>query len=378
LPYSNIYQDLVNNFKNLPGWRTRRKIVTIECDDWGGIRIPSQNVYKNLLNCGLPLDKTRFRNDTLETHEDLEELFMVLSGVKDKNGNNAVMTPVANMANPDFEKIRKTDFNEYHYEKFTTTLLKYGRGKETFNLYKEGIRKGIFVPELHGREHLNVHLWLQKLREGDKDLLIAFDNGIVTLNIQELQKAVRGLRAEFFFTSEEQKPFLVDSIKDSALLFYELFGYKPSIFVPSNGIFHPDFDAEVARTGIKFLNVNRLMPYAVDGGKLRYRVFVPGQKGPEGLTFYIRNCSFEPTEENYHSIEPTLKQIEAAFRWCKPATISTHRVNFTGAIDKMNRVKGLTELRKLLKAIVKNWPDVEFLSSGNALKIMRNKENVNS
>jgi hypothetical protein len=55
--------------------------------------------------------------------------------------------------------------------------------------------------------------------------------------------------------------------------------------------------------------------------------------------------------------------MEAAFRWKKPANISTHRVNFVGGIDEANREKGLKELKKLLNTIVKTWPDVEFMST---------------
>lgn len=66
-----------------------------------------------------------------------------------------------------------------------------------------------------------------------------------------------------------------------------------------------------------------------------------------------------------------MKQIDAAFRWDKPANISTHRVNFSGGIDPLNRNFGLSELKKLLKAIVRKWPDVEFISSGDALEYMR-------
>ena len=68
----------------------------------------------------------------------------------------------------------------------------------------------------------------------------------------------------------------------------------------------------------------------------------------------------------------TLRQIAAAFRWKKPAIISTHRVNFVGGINKQNREAGLKELHSLLKTIVKRWPDVEFMSTVNMLKELKN------
>jgi hypothetical protein len=369
---SNIFQDIIINSKNIPGWRTCRKIVIIECDDWGGISVPSLAVYKKFLKLGLTLSRSKTRYDTLETKEDLEQLFSVLVSHTDKNGHSSIMTAVTNMANPDFEKIRQSDFKEYHYEKFTETQLKYGRGDKVFNLWKEGMRDGIFVPELHGREHITVQLWLQKLREGNKNLLLAFNNGIVSMEIECVHPAASRLRPEFYFNSDDQKIFLKNSIIDGVSLFKEVFGYTPRLFVPSNGIFHPDFELVVAKEGIKFLYVSHIMPYPGKGGKIKYRGFINGQHGPSGLTFYTRNCAFEPTDERYKGIDLTMKQVAAAFRWGKPANISTHRINYVGGINPDNRVKGLTELTKLLKAILIEWPDAEFMSSGDALEYMRN------
>ena len=369
---SGLYYNLILNLKNIPGWHTSRKIAVIECDDWGGIRIPSKEVYEKLLKAGLPMIKGNFRFDTLETEEDLGMLFNVLGSIKDKNGHFAVMSPITNTANPDFEKIRQSDFTEYHYEKFTETLIRYGRGTGVFKLWQQGIHAGIFMPELHGREHITVQIWLQKLGEGNRDLLLAFDHGLAALDIPGVHPAAAEFRPEFYFDSENQKPFLKRSIKEGIALFKDIFDYTPRAFVPSNGIFHPDFEETVAEAGVKFLYVSHSMPYPLNNGELKYRHFITGQKGPGGLTYYTRNCAFEPTAKRYTGIDLTMKQIAAAFRWHKPAIISTHRTNFAGGIEPANREKGLSELSKLLKAIVKTWPDVEFMSSGESLEFMRN------
>lgn len=368
--FINIRYSLLLNLKNIPGWRTKRKILVIECDDWGGIRIPSRETYEKLLKEGLPVTRSRYRFDNLECRQDLELLFDVLASVKDKNGHSAVMTPVINVANPDFSKIKDAGFLDYYYEKFTDTYERYYPGSDVFSLLKEGIYAGIFVPELHGREHITVQLWLNLLREGDENLITAFKNELVSIDIPGLPEPAREFRAEFYFTSDDQKTFLVNSIKDSIRLFREIFGFSPRVFVPSNNLFHPDFDAVVAAQGVRFLYTSHRMPYPVNGGEIKYRSFIPGQSGPGGITYYTRNCAFEPTDINYGGIELTMKQIEAAFRWGKPANISTHRANFTGAIEPANREKGLRELKKLLKAITSKWPDVEFMGSGDALEYM--------
>lgn len=348
-------------------------MIIIECDDWGGIRIPSGEVYGKLLKEGVPLTRSRYRFDTLECRNDLEMLFDTLDSVRDSKNHAAVITAITNVANPDFGKIKDSGFSVYHYEKFTSTLERYYPGSGVFKLWKQGFDSGVFVPELHGREHLTVQLWMEKLSEGNENLLKAFENGIVSLYIPGLPAPARELRPEFYFTSGNHKKFLEDSIKESVNIFREIFGHNPRVFVPSNGIFHPDFDNIVSECGIRFLYTSHRMPYPVNGGKLKYRNFITGQEGPGGITYYTRNCAFEPTGENYKGIDFTMEQISAAFRWGKPANISTHRANFTGAVDPANRTKGLKELASLLNAIVRKWTDCEFMSSGDAHEIMKGK-----
>ena len=363
--------NVINNLKNIPGWRTKKKIVTIECDDWGSIRMPSKKVYNILSAKGLKVDGWFNRYDTLETKEDLEQLFDTLSMVRDKNNKPAIITAVSNMANPDFDKIRSSGFSEYHYEPFTETLKRYYPETDVFKLWREGIKNGVFLPELHGREHITVQIWMEKLREGNRDLRLAFDYGYVFLALPYMTGPAKEFGTEFFFTSDNHKPFLVNSITEGVVMFREIFGLLPRVFVPGNCLFHPEFDRVIAERGIKFMFVSPSMKYPVNGGGLKHRYFIPGQKGPGGLTYYTRNCSFEPANDSYKGIEPTLKQVDAAFRWGKPAMISTHRVNFAGGIDPGNRNRGLTELKKLLKAIVQKWPEAEFMNSGDALTFMR-------
>ena len=84
--------------------------LLVYVDDYGSIRVRDKQAYNNLLKAGLAVDKTRYGYDTLCTTEDLQMLFEVLTSVKDKNGHHAVFTPFANIANPDFERIKNSGF----------------------------------------------------------------------------------------------------------------------------------------------------------------------------------------------------------------------------------------------------------------------------
>jgi len=363
--------DIILNVKNLAGRSLDRKLVAIECDDWGGIRMHSKKVYSELLRSNIPVDNNIYDQlDTLADKQDLEYLMETLLSVKDRNSHPAVMTPVTNVANPDFKKIEESGFTEYYYEPFTETLKRYGRDPQTFSTWKKGIELGVFIPEFHGREHISVQPWLQKLREGDKTLRSAFRHEFVSVRLNGLHPALSGFRAEFYFSSQDQIEFLQRSISSGVKLFKELFGYIPRAFVPSNNIFHPVFEQKVAETGVKYLLVSHFGPVPDGKGNIRMKYHRIGKKTSDGLRYYTRNCAFEPAAHGYPGIDLTIKQIESAFHWRKPANISTHRVNFIGTLEKSNRDHGLKELKALLDSIVKKWPDVEFVSTADMYKIL--------
>ena len=96
------------NLINVPGWVTSKKIVVIESDDWGSVSMPSLEAYNRLLAAGVPVDKSSFTQfDSLESEEDLNELFNVLTKYRDFKGNHPCITACAVVANPDFDKIAK-------------------------------------------------------------------------------------------------------------------------------------------------------------------------------------------------------------------------------------------------------------------------------
>ncbi|MBE0675503.1 MAG: hypothetical protein IH591_12655 [Bacteroidales bacterium] len=371
-----IRYNLLLNLKNIPGRRIKRKIVVIESDDWGGIRMPSERTFNQLLSNGIPVDKGAFdKYDTLADKDDLELLFEVLSSVRDKYGHSAVMTPVTNVANPNFEKIKDSGFENYYYEPFSETLIRYGRHSDTIRLWTEGIESGLFVPEFHGREHIAVQHWLQKLREGNKKLRMAFDYGYVYVPIEGLHRAVSSFRPAFFMDNPTQADFLKESITDGVRLFVGIFNFHPCALIPSDGIFHPLLEKTVVNSGVKYLNVDYFQSVPDFRGNLKTQFYGVLSKSNIGLIYYHRNCAFEPVHPDYKGIDLTVKQIETAFRWGKVAIICTHRANFVGGIDCRNRDRGLRALKDLLNMIINKWPDVEFMSLASMLRSFYHEHN---
>lgn len=359
-----IKQRLLRNVSNIPGAVINPKIVVIESDDWGSLRMPSLETFNELRNKGLDVDSgdsKRYNiNDTLESSDDLKELFKVLTSVKDHKGHYPVFTPVAVVANPDFQKIKENNFNKYYWEPFTNTLNRYNR-TGTFELWKEGIDRKIFLPEFHGREHLNVAIWMRALQNNDKETLLGFDNEVWGYNNKNLHNIMYQAAFDLEFQSDLN---IQQEVLESGLdLFEQLFGYKARYFVPPNGPFNNSLEKTVAQKGIDYLFASKVQEEVLGEGKTKKRYYWLGKKNVYGQTYMSRNCFFEPSLEGVDWVTSCLKDIERAFRWKKPAVISSHRVNFIGGLNPKNRETSLIEFKKLLNAIVVNWPEVEFKSS---------------
>jgi hypothetical protein len=235
------------NLSNIIGWRTNRHLIVLESDDWGSIRMPSNEVFDNLMNEGIDWSSDggyRFnRFDSLATAEDLASLFEVLSSVIDSTGKPAVLTPVSLVANPDFTRILQSGFTEYFYEPFTETLRKYPGCENSFNLWLEGIEKRLFVPQFHGREHLNVIPWMNALKGNHERIRQAFNNGmwgISTINDPAIKVE---LQAAFDFTDKNNLDYHKEVITTGLKLFKNLFGFSAVYFVPPNGPFSSELEA---------------------------------------------------------------------------------------------------------------------------------------
>ncbi len=157
-----IKTTLSHNFINIPGWYTRRKIVVIESDDWGSIRMPSYEVYSRFISEGFDISNSEYnRLDSLESNDDLNTLYEVLHSCKDSNGNPPVITANCVVGNPDFQKIRQSDFTDYYFEPVTETFKRYPQRDKVETLWKQGNSYGFFHPQFHGREHVNVVRWME-------------------------------------------------------------------------------------------------------------------------------------------------------------------------------------------------------------------------
>jgi len=369
-----IIHRLVRNLSNIPGWRTNRKIIVFESDDWGSIRMPTRKVFNMLVNKGLDLaggDSLRYNKyDTLAKADDLAALFAVLRQFKDRNVRHPAFTAIALVANPDFARIAAADYQAYYYEPFTTTLSRYYGNQSAYKLWLTGIKEKLFVPQFHGREHLNVAVWIDALQKKDKMTREAFEYDFWGFNNQH--KYNISYQAAFDLADPSELADQAEIIKSGLRLFTELFGYNATYFVPPNGPFNNSLEKTAAENGIEYMSAAKIQQEALGQGKTKKVFHYLGQQNNHGQVYITRNAFFEPSQEGKDWVDSCLADIANAFRWHKPAVISTHRVNYIGALDEGNRTRGLQQLKQLLAGIIKKWPQVEFLTSselGNLISI---------
>jgi len=351
----------------IPGWRTRRKIVVIESDDWGSIRMPSRETYEALMKKGYHVNRDPYmKYDALASEEDLAALFEVLSSVKDMQGNPAGLTANCLVSNPDFPKIREAGFASYHYEVFTETLKRYPAHARSFDLWREGMAAGLFRPQYHGREHVNVSRWMDALREGDPTVRLAFDMQMLSISSEPVEKPVTYMES-MEFMNDRQRDEIGESLADGMRLFREVFGWTPTSFIGTCYTWSKQHEQLLHQQGIRAIQgiPFQRQPVVRDKGFCyRHTFHYTGQKNLNDQVYLVRNAFFEPSLDPVNlDKENCLKRMGVAFDMHKPVIIGSHRLNYIGHVDRQNRENNLRGLKALLEEMVRRWPDIEFMSS---------------
>ena len=349
---------------NRKGAAVKEKLILIESDDWGAIRTPSKETLTYFEQKSFDIANSIYKNDALASQDDLEKLFEVLQSYKGSDGKPAVITANSIMANPDFEKIKAHDFQDYFWEPFSTTLKRYPKHQNNVQLWKQGSENKVFHPQFHGREHLNIKRWMKALQSKDEAILTSFE-----------QQTTYSGKGDYSFMEAFDWDVPTDIkeheniIADGLQIFKQHFGFQPKSFIAPCYNWDTKLEPFLAENGIEWIQSLRsqLQPTGTFNEYQAIRHSFGHQQN--GLRYNIRNCFFEPSmlpQKDW--VNSCLAQIQAAFLFSKPAVICSHRINFVGFINPKNGERGLTDLNQLLKAIVKKWPEAKFITTDELSK----------
>lgn len=360
-------QTVLDNLKNLRGWRTPRKLVAFAVDDYANVRVESREALERLSGAGLDLSSPFDRLDTVETRQDLAALFEVLYSVRDGCGRPAKFTAYAMSANPDFARILENG-EKYHYETVSDTFSRLSSEQAAaydgaWALWQEGMAKGLIQPQFHGREHLNIDLFEHKLREKSPDVMANLGNKSLAGITGDSAMPGVGFTQAFGLYDRSQLDRHREILRDGLELFQKVWGFRSITFTPPAQKLHPALYSEAVRRDIRAIDKPLRCTRAMGDGTHKREINRSGrQRGQDHVTV-VRNVVFEPNKDmGFDPVERAVQQISAAFRWHKPAIVSSHRVNYCGHIDEPNRKRGLDALGVLLQHITERWPEVEFVS----------------
>ena len=352
---------------NFLGYRTNRKIVVIESDDWGNEKFSNIKHYQQALKNNLIDNSAYFKYDSLESNEDLEQIMELLIRFKDKNGNPPILTANYVTANPDYEKIKAEHFKTYFYKPSKELYSKYLNKENVPQLYVDAISKKLIKPQYHCREHIDVDRWLMALKKDDIIAKKSFENKFVSIGLSNIKGKRKGITAAYDFDSDFDVNNFRSNVLEMKSMFFDMFGFHATTFIAPAYTWHESLENFLAKIGVNALQGNwkQTSPYPADKVKsYRYIKHYLGQKNKHNQIYLVRNASFEPTiKPKTDAVNDCLESISMAFKFGKPAIISSHRVNFIGSLDEGNRTRNLKLLKQLLSEIVKRWPDVEFMSS---------------
>jgi hypothetical protein len=365
-------EKLSKNYVNARGWKSKQKYLIIESDDWGTVRMPSRKVYHELIKNDIPIDGFSFdKHDSLESKEDLDELFNTLTSVEDKKGNPAVLTAYHVMANPNFEAIEKNGRKEYVYETILETYKRNLHTKDSHAAIQKGIALGVYIPQFHGREHIHVKRWMEAINSNSCKEQIAFKNQAIiwTDSDQDLHPYKKDYFKGFDFESYLEAKEIEAIHQDGLRLFKEIFGIESITFTAQGSVWGDHLLPMLNEEGVRLIGGQQSHPDGNGGYKTINKYW--GTKNKIGQVHWRRNVLFEPARnQNFDWASKCLAEIEIAFRWGKPAVISSHRENFIGSIFEENREQSLKKLKALLKKVLQKWPDVQFISSAQLAEII--------
>ena len=148
-----------------------------------------------------------------------------------------------------------------------------------------------------------------------------------------------------------------------------MFGFESKSFCPSQSIYGEHIFEVLKKNGVLAIQAGQqLEPYDLHLRKINHYW---GDQTSNGLIFWRRNCTFEPYKStSFDHVDECLKQMSIAFRWGKPAVINSHRINFTSRLDSDLRDRTFKDLNILLTAMLRKWPDIEFVNSAQLAEIM--------
>lgn len=311
-------------------WREpvlRQPVLVIESDDWGA---------------GPPAQA-----------DALNRLAALLQRVRDGSGRPAVMTLGVVLEVPDGARIAAAGCAEYHALTLADARFDGVRAAMT-----DGIRAGVFAPQLHGQ----CHYWppaLLAAAQADADVR-AWLTAVEPAATEDLPAHLQSRWVDA--SALPSRALAAAAIRQAAAVeaagYRAIFGAAPQVAVATTFIWNDAVEAAWAQAGIEAVVTPgrratcrnaRGQPDCVDATMLT------GERAPAGPTYLVRDVYFEPALGQ--PPQRLLEGLQARTRQGRACLVETHRFNFLQAPDA-----SLAALETGLTAALAACPGLRFLS----------------
>ena len=323
-------------------WREpvlRQPVLIIESDDWGA---------------GPPAQADALRR-----------LAASLQRVRDRSGRPAVMTLGVVLEVPDGTRIAAAGCTEYH-----ALTLADARFDAVRAAMMDGIRAGVFAPQLHGQ----CHYWppaLLAAAQADADVrawLAAVEPAATEDLPAHLQS--RWVDASALPSRALAAAAIRQAAAAEAAGYRAIFGAAPQVAVATTFVWNDAVEAAWAQAGIEAVITPgrratcrnaRGQPGCVDATMLT------GERAPAGPTYLVRDVYFEPALGQ--PPQRLLEGLQARTRQGRACLVETHRFNFLQAPDA-----SLAALETGLTAALAASPGLRFLSPLELARAVRERD----
>ena len=322
-------------------WREpvlRRPVLIFESDDWG------------------PGDATHA--------EALRRLCEILGRYRDAEGHHPVMTLGMVLALPDRERMRVE-------KKYVALSLADARYAELRSAIEEGVRRGVFAVQLHGKEHYwppalmvaaqrdeIVRAWLESDTARTEDLPAPLQSRWIDASVLPSQ----------VLDDEE----IAAAVDDEVGLFKQIFGHAPCVVVPPTFVWNRAVENVWAKCGVRVLVTPGARFESRDAaGKVIAggRVIRNGEPGAQGLIYLVRDRYFEPARG--HRAEQALAALQLKSVCGRPTLLETHRYNYVG--DPATAERAYEELARTLEQGLRAYPSLRFTSTEQLATMLRER-----
>lgn len=312
-------------------WPIRHKIdwkhwqaVVFESDDWGACEnAPNTAAAEQVGKLWTDFYQSkRAAGVGLESPKDLERLYTTLERFKGADALPAAFTAFICACNPDFDEIRRNGFTRY-----ASIGIDHGvpqgweRGWEHGAIakkWRDGIARGVFVPEFHGfLHHTSPKTWMHLLRAAGPE-------GDLARELFDLKIYYQGRHVPEYegMNVREQNAFVKTGIET----FIRATGYKPAASVTSDA--YPVTETIWSLNGIRIIclknckmNTGEVVVYHTKPWN-NQNTYVPigAYNSMDDVIYLTRNAWFEN-----HSSDETFPVILNRWSQGEPAMVSTHR-----------------------------------------------------